>query len=135
MNCCRVLIVNLQKVSYNSQASVGDRQYTIILFISIIFLPTILHYLYDRERVRHYHFVGFSRPPMPLPPRFQILYYLNDRNEGRYYFCRILASPPPQCPPPSPNPTTLNHLNDREKRGAIIFCRILAPPPPKRHNT
>ena len=34
--------VNLQKVFYNSQASVGDRQYTIILFISIICLPTIL---------------------------------------------------------------------------------------------
>ena len=50
MNCCRALIVNLQKVFYNSQASVGDRQYTIILFISIIFLPTILNYFNDRER-------------------------------------------------------------------------------------
>ena len=58
-NCCRALIVNLQKVFYNSQASVGDRQYTIILFISIIFLPTILNYFNDRERGRHYHFVGF----------------------------------------------------------------------------
>ena len=29
--------VNLQEILYNSQASVGDRQYTIILFISIIF--------------------------------------------------------------------------------------------------
>ena len=45
MNCCRALIINLQKVFYNSQASVGDRQYTIILFISIMFLPTILNYL------------------------------------------------------------------------------------------
>ena len=59
MNCCRALIVNLQKVFYRSQASVGDRQHTIILFISIIFLPTILNYLNDRERKRHYHFVGF----------------------------------------------------------------------------
>ena len=42
MNCCRALIINLQKVFYNSQASVGDRQYTIILFISIMFLPEIL---------------------------------------------------------------------------------------------
>ena len=38
MNCCRALIINLQEVFYNSQASVGDRQYTIILFISIMFL-------------------------------------------------------------------------------------------------
>ena len=41
-NCCRALNVNLQKVFYNSQASVGDMQYTIILFISIIFLPSNL---------------------------------------------------------------------------------------------
>ena len=59
MNCCRALTVNLQKVLYNSHASVGNRQYTIILFISMIFLPTILNYLNDRERGRHYHFVGF----------------------------------------------------------------------------
>ena len=59
MNCYRALIVNLQKVYSNSQASVGDRQYTIILFISIIFLPTILNYFNDRERGRHYHFAGF----------------------------------------------------------------------------
>ena len=52
MNCCRALIVNLQKVFYNSQASVGDRQYTIILFVSIIFLPTILNYFNDRESGR-----------------------------------------------------------------------------------
>ena len=59
MNCCRALTVNLQKVFYNSQASVGDRQYTVILFISIIFLSTILNYLNNRERGRHYYFVGF----------------------------------------------------------------------------
>ena len=43
------LTVNLQKILYNSQTSVGGRQYTIILFISITFLPTILIYLNDRE--------------------------------------------------------------------------------------
>ena len=59
MNCCRALIINLQKVFYDSQASIGDRQYTIILFISIMFLQTILNYPNDRERGRHYHFVGF----------------------------------------------------------------------------
>ena len=59
MNCCRALTVNLQKVFYNSQVSVVDRQHTIILFISIIFLPTILNNLNDRERGRHFHFVGF----------------------------------------------------------------------------
>ena len=42
MNCCRALTVNLQKVFYKSQASVGDRQYTIILFISIYFCPQYL---------------------------------------------------------------------------------------------
>ena len=59
MNCCCALIVNLQKVFYNSQTSVDDRQYTIILFICIIYLRTILNYFNDRERGRHYHFVGF----------------------------------------------------------------------------
>ena len=58
MNCCRALIVNLQKVFYNSQASVGDRQYTIILFISIIFSPQYLTILMT-ERGHHYHLVGF----------------------------------------------------------------------------
>ena len=50
MNCYCALIVNLQKVFSNSQASVGDSQYTIILFISIIFLPTILNYILMTER-------------------------------------------------------------------------------------
>ena len=125
MNCCRALTVNLQKVFYNSQASVGDRQYTIILFISIIFLPTILNNLNDRERGRHYHFVGFYRPPMPPPHDSKILCYLNDRNEGRYYFCRILVPP---MPPPSPDATILNYLNDRG--GGHYLFSILAPPMP-----
>ena len=70
MNCCRALIVNLQKVFYNSQASVGDRQYTIILFISIIFFPTIRNYLNDREGAP----LSFGRilaPHNAPPPRFQ----------------------------------------------------------------
>ena len=51
MNCCRALIVNLHKVFYNLQAFVGDRQYTIILFISIIFCPQYLTILMtERER-------------------------------------------------------------------------------------
>ena len=50
----RAMTVKLQKIVYNSQAAVGDRQYTITLFIRILFLPTILIYLNDRERGRHY---------------------------------------------------------------------------------
>ena len=85
MNCCRALIVNLQKVFYNSQASVGDRQYTIILFINIIFLPTILNYFNDRE-VAPLSFCRILAPPNAPPPYHdsKILYYLNDRDEGRY---------------------------------------------------
>ena len=48
------LTENLQKILYNSQTSVGGRKYTIILFISIIFLPTILIYLNDSEKGHHY---------------------------------------------------------------------------------
>ena len=70
MNCCRALIVNLQKVFYNSQASVGDRQYTIILFISIIFFPTILNYLNDREGAP-LAFGKILAPPQCPPPRLQ----------------------------------------------------------------
>ena len=156
MNCCRALIVNLQKVFYNSQASVGDRHYTIILFISIIFFPTIRNYVNDREVAP----LSFGRILAPPPPRFQKLYYLNDRDEGRYYFCRILAPPlTPQyltilmtergralsfvgfwrlpMPPPPMTPQYLTILMTG-RRGAIIFCRTLAPlnaPPPRRHNT
>ena len=81
MNCCRALTVNLQKVFYNSQASVGDRQYTIILFISMICLPTILNYLNDRERGRHYFCRILAPPPLPTTPQ----YYLNDREGGRLF--------------------------------------------------
>ena len=54
---------------YISQASVGDRQYKIILFISIIFLPTILNYILMTER------------------------------GGTIIFCRILMPPPPPSTP------------------------------------
>ena len=64
INCCRVLTVNLQKVFYNSQASVGNRQYTIILVISIIILHTILNYLIDREMGA----IIFCMILAPLPP-------------------------------------------------------------------
>ena len=93
---------------------------------------TILNNLNDRERGRHYFFVGFWRPPMPPPsPDVTIFNNLNDRERGRHYFCRILA--PPNAPPPSPQYLTISMT---ERGGAaIIFCRILATPPlPRRHN-
>ena len=58
---------------------VGDRQYTIILFISHTFLPTILNYLNDRKRGRHYLLYDFSAPDATM------LNYLNDRERGRHY--------------------------------------------------
>ena len=70
MNCCRALIINLQKVFYNSQASVGDRQYTIILFISIIFLLTILNYPETGEGAP-LSFCMILAPPNCVCPRFQ----------------------------------------------------------------
>ena len=133
MNCYRALTINLQKVFYNSQASVGDRQYTTLLFISIIFLPTLLNYLNDRERGRHYHFVGFQRPQCPLhtiPKYFTIL--MTEMRDATIFVGFWRPPPPPM--PPSPDSTILNYLNDREGAG-ITFCRILAPPmPPPSHD-
>ena len=129
MNCCRALIVNLQKVFYNSQASVGDRQYTIILFISIIFYPTILNYLNDREGAP----LSFGRilaPPNAPPPPTIPKYFTILMTEMRDAIIFVGFWRPPM--PPSPDATILNYLNDREGAG-IIFCRILAPanaPPP-----
>ena len=65
MNCCRALTINFQKVFYNSQASVGDSQYTILLFISIILLTTILNYLNDLEKGCHYFCRILAPPPLP----------------------------------------------------------------------
>ena len=83
---CRALTVNLQKIIYNSQASVvdSDRQYTIILFISNIFLPTILNFLNDREggggaiiccRI-------LAPPPSPMPLYLTILLVMTKRGGG-----------------------------------------------------
>ena len=96
-----------------------------------MFLPTILNYLIDRERGRHYHFVGFERPPpqCPHPHDSKILYYLNDRDEGRYYFCKILAPPPPYA-----TMLITMLINDRE-RGAQLFFVGFCPPPPNDPNS
>ena len=92
----RALTVNLQKVFYNSQASVGDRQYTIILFISIIFLPTILNYLL-RQRKR-------EREKEREIMREREIERERDRERGggggAVIFCRILE--PPNAPSPGP---------------------------------
>ena len=123
MNCC------LQKVLYDLQESVGDRQYTIILIISIIILFTILNYVIDRERSGAPLFlVGFLLPQCPTPDA-TILNYFNDRDGGRQYFCRILAPPPPtHFPPPPLAPQYLTILMT-ERGGAIIFLGFWCPPP------
>ena len=133
---CRALTVNLKKgifkvLFYSSHASVGDREYTIILFISNIFCQQYMYNFNDRERGCHFLLWNFSAPPPPSTPQY--LTILMTERGGHIIFCRILA-------PPSPDAKILNYLNDRERGGgAIIFCRILAPPnaPPltRRHNT
>ena len=142
MNCCRALTVNLQKVFYNSQTSVGDRQYTIILFISIIFLPTILNYLNDREgaplsfcrilappTIPKYFtilmaemrdaiiFVGFWRPPMPPSPDATILNYLKTERGRALSFVGFWR---PQCPPPPMTPQYLNILMIERGRHFVL---------------
>ena len=97
MNCCRALIVNLQKVFYNSQASVGDRQYTSPLFISTIFCPQYLTMLMT-ERGSAIIFCRSLAPPMTSPPDATILNYLNDRERGRHYH---FVPPPPMPSPPT----------------------------------
>ena len=137
MNCCRALIVNLQNVFYNSQVSVGDRQYTSLLFISTIFCPQYLTMLMT-ERGGAIIFCRSLAPPMTLPPDATILNYLNDREiEGApLSFCRILASPPPM-PPPATIPKYFTILMT-EMRDAIIFVgfwRYSMPPPPSPDTT
>ena len=85
---CHTLPINLQKLLYNSQTSIGGRQYTIILFISIIFLPTILIYLNDKERGRHIIFCRILAPPQcpPHSPDATILIHLNDREGAPLFF-------------------------------------------------
>ena len=92
---------------------------------------TILNNLNDRERGRHYFFVGFWRPPMPLPPQTsQYLTILMTERGGAIIFVGFWR--PPMPPPPSPQYLTISMT---ERGGAaIIFCRILATPLPRRHN-
>ena len=118
MNCCRALTVNLQKVFSNSQASVGDGQYTIILFISIIFLPTILNNLNDRER-------GILAPTnAPLPTILKYCTILMAEMRDAIIFVGLWRPP---MPPPLP--LTPQYLTILMTEGAgITFCRILAPP-------
>ena len=114
MKCCRELTVKLQKVFYDSQASVGVRQqYT------IIFLPTILNYLNDRERGAII-VCRILRPPSS--PDTTILNYHNDREGvGALLIFVGYLRPPPQTP---------QYLTILMTEGGIIFCRIFAPPPP-----
>ena len=97
------LTVNLQKILYNSQTSVGDRQYIIILFISMIFLPTILIYLNHKERGRHYLLWNFSAPSchplLPQTPQYLFILMTERERGGTIIFCRILA--PPRYPLPT----------------------------------
>ena len=133
MNCCRALTVNLQKVFYNSQASVGDRQYTIILFISNIFLPTILNKLNDRERGRHYFSAHQCPPPLTILKYFTIL-----MTEMRDTIIFVGFWRPPQCPPLPLTPQYLTILMT-EGVGIIPFGGFWRPPMPppltQHHNT
>ena len=58
------------KILYNSQTSVGGRQYTIILFISIIFLPAILIFILMTKRggTMGARRGGGKRGHLPPPP-------------------------------------------------------------------
>ena len=125
MNCCRALIINLQKVFYNSQASVGDRQYTSLLFISTIFCPQYLTMLMT-ERGGAIIFCRVWRPN-DLPQTKQYLSILHDRERGRHYhFVGFRRPPPPPPPMPSPHDSKYFTILMTEMRDAIIFCRILA---------
>ena len=70
---CRALTVNLKKgifkiLFYNSHASVGDREYTIILFISIIFCQQYMYLtILMTERGGAIFFCGILAPPQ-CPP-------------------------------------------------------------------
>ena len=119
MNCCRALIVNLQKVFYNSQASVGDRQYTSLLFISTIFCPQYLTMLMT-VRGSAIIFCRSLAPPMTPPPQtLQYLTILMIEKGGAI----IILYPPPNALSPHDS-KILYYLNDRDERR--YFCRILA---------
>ena len=95
----RALTVNLQKILYNSQVSVGGRQYTIILFINIIFLPIILIYLNDKRRGAIIFCRILAPPQCPPPtPDVTILIYRNDRERGHHMNFSASPTPPPHTP-------------------------------------
>ena len=89
----------------------------------------MLNNLNDRERGRHYHFVGCYRPPMPPPPPPTILKYftiLMTEMRDAIIFVGFWRH---QCPPPLP--LTPQYLTILMTEGVgITFCSILAPPMP-----
>ena len=93
-----------------------------------MFLPTILNYLNDREMGRHYHFLGFQRPPKPPPPPPNPKIFTILMTEMRDVIIFVGFWGPPICPP-SLTPQYLTILVT-VRGGAVIFCRILPPPPP-----
>ena len=107
-----------------------------IIFCRILASPppfpdaTILNYLDDKERGRHYLCRILAPPvtPPPPPPTPQYLTILMPERGGAIIFCRILAPPPPS----SPDATILNYLYDRERGGRqlqypveVKYIRIL----------
>ena len=115
---------------------------------------SILNYLDDRERRRHY-LCRILAPPMPPPPMTPqyLTILMTEREGGAIILCRISAPPsppqtpeyltilmterggaiilcrtlaPPNAPPPSPDALILNYHDDRERRRHYL-CRILAP--------
>ena len=89
---------------------------------------TMLNYLNDRERGRHYLFLlwDYGAPQCPPPPDATILNYilLTERWGAPLSFVGFWRSP---MPPPPPTPQYLTILVT-DRGGAIIFCGILAPP-------
>ena len=86
---------------------------------------TILNYLNDRVRGRHYFLQDFGAPPPPLPsPDATILNNLNDR-EGAPLCLQDFSA----TNAPSHDATILNNLIDRE-RGHHYFLQDFGAPPP-----
>ena len=102
---------------------------------------TILNYLNDRERGRHYLLQDLGTPPMPLtpPPTPQYLTILMTERGHAIIFLQDFRAPnaPAKmsqyltilitergaplsclglwCPPPSPDATILSYFNDKER--------------------
>ena len=78
--------------------SLRSVQYTIMLFISIIFLPTIINY---RERGHHYFCRILTPPPPPIPPLptpHNLLTILMTERGAPLSFYAFGAHPPPPTP-------------------------------------